>query len=71
MAGSVYPRRREVAPPILPGTAPWILWRFGDSARIAGIPAPVDVNAFFGSTEDFEAFALGKKRVCHPIPVKI
>jgi lysozyme len=47
----------------LPGNQPWTLWQFTDSATIAGIKGKSDLNAFFGTLEQFNSFARGDKSV--------
>lgn len=39
----------------------WLIWQFHDSGRRDGINGPVDLNAFRGSTRDFDAFMSGAR----------
>jgi GH25 family lysozyme M1 (1,4-beta-N-acetylmuramidase) len=39
----------------LPGRNPWTMWQYGESL-IPGAAQPVDVNAFFGTSDDFRIF---------------
>ncbi|RVJ45878.1 hypothetical protein CN176_03605 [Sinorhizobium medicae] len=48
--------------PQLSGTNPWTLWQFAGNTRFAGI-ANADVNAFFGSREQFELFKAGTPNI--------
>lgn len=59
------PEGKPVSPTAesLPGTQPWTLWQFTDSATIGGIEGKSDLNAFFGTVEQFDSFARGDKSV--------
>jgi GH25 family lysozyme M1 (1,4-beta-N-acetylmuramidase) len=48
------------AGPSNPGSAPWTLWQFSRSATVAGINSAADLNAFFGTEQQFQSFAAGK-----------
>jgi GH25 family lysozyme M1 (1,4-beta-N-acetylmuramidase) len=47
----------------LPGRNPWTLWQYTGSATIPGIGDNVDVNVFFGTGQQFEAFRKGSTNV--------
>ena len=50
--------------PKLPGTNPWTIWQVTNNARFPHLPGrSFDLNVFFGSEAEFEAFALGKGNV--------
>jgi GH25 family lysozyme M1 (1,4-beta-N-acetylmuramidase) len=40
----------------LPGRNPWTMWQYTDAGKVKGVEQPVDVNAFFGTLDDFEKF---------------
>jgi GH25 family lysozyme M1 (1,4-beta-N-acetylmuramidase) len=42
--------------PALLGSNAWSIWQYSSKAIIPGIKTPVDVNAFFGTREDFQKF---------------
>ena len=43
----------------LAGGNPWTLWQFSSGGNIPGVVGSVDVNAFFGTIEQFHSFANG------------
>jgi lysozyme len=55
--------------PTLPeGCDAYWLWQYSDSATVAGITPPTDVNHFEGSDEDFLASWSGGTEIVSPIP---
>jgi len=42
--------------PPYPEGRPWLVWQFHNRGRVRGIDGPVDLNAFAGSTADFNAW---------------
>ncbi|GAJ96048.1 GH25 family lysozyme [Rhizobium rhizogenes] len=49
--------------PSLPGSNPWTFWQFSDDLPVNignNKSSPTDVSIFFGSDEEFDAFANGK-----------
>jgi GH25 family lysozyme M1 (1,4-beta-N-acetylmuramidase) len=42
---------------------PWTLWQFTESAVLPGVQGKTDLNAFFGSKQQFEEFVAGEGNV--------
>ena len=49
--------------PTMKGKNPWTFWQFTDQAKIPGVDKPADLNAFFGSKPEFDAFVRGAGNV--------
>jgi len=47
----------------LPGGNPWTFWQYTDKGKVQGIEQGVDQSAFYGSPEDYLAFAASGKNV--------
>ena len=55
----VWVRSTKYSPSIKYGDRRWHFWQYQSDARIPGIQAKVDRNAFFGSARQWEAFLGG------------
>lgn len=49
--------------PSLSGNNPWTLWQFTNEAHITGLNGTYDLNAFFGSDEEYKQFKKGEQNV--------
>jgi GH25 family lysozyme M1 (1,4-beta-N-acetylmuramidase) len=49
--------------PTMKGKSPWTLWQFTDQATLPGVNKPADLNVFFGSQTEFDAFVRGAGNV--------
>jgi lysozyme len=58
-----YRKVEGLSRPTMRGHNPWTLWQFTDRARIPGLGGPADLNVFFGSEDQFTAFAKGEGNI--------
>lgn len=42
--------------PDLKDQRPWMFWQYSNTGTIQGIPKPVDLNHYYGSSEDWNMY---------------